>query len=239
MAGLYKFDAYPKDWFLDTRDLSPAAKGVYIDLIMAMYANGGPLADEERYLCRVCGCMWRTLRKMLAELVDKDKIKRVDGRIVNGRTCREIEAAQARIEAGRSGGNGKAKSVRTASGLLQNEGRTASGLSQGGTDIEQNQGGNVCPSPSPSPSPSKVRSARVGEPIEGAHPRTAEEERRHRLHVAYATAAIARNDPGRDGRLRIPLLPIDPNGLGNQGTADERIIYAIIDELLAAKDAAE
>ena len=33
MAGLSRFDFYPRDWFLDTRDLSNAAKGVYIDLL--------------------------------------------------------------------------------------------------------------------------------------------------------------------------------------------------------------
>ena len=33
MTGLSRFDFYPRDWHLDTRDLSNGAKGVYIDLL--------------------------------------------------------------------------------------------------------------------------------------------------------------------------------------------------------------
>jgi hypothetical protein len=29
MPGLSRFDFYPRDWHLDTRDLSNAAKGIY------------------------------------------------------------------------------------------------------------------------------------------------------------------------------------------------------------------
>jgi len=54
MPGLSRFDFYPRDWHLDTRDLSNAAKGVYIDLLATMYARGGPLPMDERE--RYAGC---------------------------------------------------------------------------------------------------------------------------------------------------------------------------------------
>ena len=56
MSGLSRFDFYPRDWHLDTRDLSNAAKGVYIDFLASMYARGGPIPADERELCRICGC---------------------------------------------------------------------------------------------------------------------------------------------------------------------------------------
>jgi uncharacterized protein YdaU (DUF1376 family) len=137
MTGLYKFDAYPKDWYMDTRDVSPAARGIYCDLLLSMYTHGGPISADERYLCRLTGCQWRTLRKLLAELIDTGKIKPVDGHLVNGRTCREIEKTQAKI-AGKPG--------KTASKTVQNAFTNASET----PTIEQNQPHDVCPSPSPS-----------------------------------------------------------------------------------------
>ena len=48
MSGLSRFDFYPRDWFLDTRDLSDRAKGCYIDLLAATYNRGGPLPYPPR-----------------------------------------------------------------------------------------------------------------------------------------------------------------------------------------------
>ena len=56
MSGLSRFDFYPRDWHLDTRDLTNAAKGVYIDLLASIYARGGAIPADERELCRICGC---------------------------------------------------------------------------------------------------------------------------------------------------------------------------------------
>ena len=36
MSGLSRFDFYPRDWHLDTRDLTNAAKGVYIDFLASI-----------------------------------------------------------------------------------------------------------------------------------------------------------------------------------------------------------
>jgi uncharacterized protein YdaU (DUF1376 family) len=110
MAGLSRFDFYPRDWHLDTRDLSNAAKGIYIDLLSAMYARGGPLPNDERGLCRLCGCATaRSLRPLLQELVDKQKLKAVDGHLVNNRVMEEIAKAERRQAVASSGGHAKAE----------------------------------------------------------------------------------------------------------------------------------
>jgi uncharacterized protein YdaU (DUF1376 family) len=110
MSGLSRFDFYPRDWHLDTRDLGNAAKGVYIDLLASMYARGGPLpANDEREMCRICGCATaRSLRPLLAELINKGKLKLIDGHLTNGRAMEEIAKAERRQAIASSGGAAKA-----------------------------------------------------------------------------------------------------------------------------------
>ena len=105
MSGLSRFDFYPRDWFLDTRDLSNAAKGIYVDLFSAMYARGGPLPYDEQELCGLCGCKTvRSLRPLLRELIEKEKLHVIDDFLVNNRTMEEIAAANKNIEDGKRGG---------------------------------------------------------------------------------------------------------------------------------------
>src|SRR5215831_16365915 len=91
MPGLSRFDFYPRDWHLDTRDLSNAEKGVYIDLLACMYARGGPLPMVEKELCRLCGCATvRSLHPLLSQLLEKGKLKVNEGLLTNGRAMEEI-----------------------------------------------------------------------------------------------------------------------------------------------------
>jgi uncharacterized protein YdaU (DUF1376 family) len=150
MAGLSRFDAYPRDWFLDTRDLSQAAKGIYIDLLMAMYNRGGALQNDEQELCRLCGCATaRSLRPLLSELIAKGKIKLVNGDLTNGRTMREIGKFN-RLQTMRSnGGKARSRAVR-AEYELNSTGTQA----ETRPDIKENQKDKEC---YPSPSPSKLK----------------------------------------------------------------------------------
>jgi len=150
MAGLSRFDFYPRDWFLDTRDLSHAAKGIYIDLLAAIYTRGAPLPHDETDLCRLTGCKTaRSLRTLLSELITKDKIKVVDGHLINGRAMEEI-AKVGHLKVFASMG-GKARSAQLRGKLEANLDQTSS---ETHADIVENQCGNECP-PSPSPSPSE------------------------------------------------------------------------------------
>ena len=110
MSGLIRFDFYPRDWFLDTRDLSVQAKGCYIDLLAAMYNRGGPLPYDEKYLCTLTGHRQvRPLRRLVDELVSKGKIKVIDGHLVNNRVQEELARAQRRQEIAAFGGRAKAR----------------------------------------------------------------------------------------------------------------------------------
>ena len=163
MTGLSRFDFYPRDWHLDTRDLSNAAKGVYIDLLSAMYARGGPLPGEERELCRLCGCATaRSLRPLLQELLDKQKLKLADGHLVNNRAMEEIAKADHRKAVASNGGTAKAEAVRAEFG--SNSARTRA---ETRVDVEENQGDNVC---SPSPSSKVPPTEGAGAPFDPEKP---------------------------------------------------------------------
>jgi uncharacterized protein YdaU (DUF1376 family) len=112
MSGLSRFDFFPRDWFLDTRDLSNEAKGFYIDLLAAMYARGGPIKFDENEVCRIVGFKsTRPLKRLLKELVGKGKVRLIDGCLTNGRAMEEIAQANARIEKSQKGGKASAKIV--------------------------------------------------------------------------------------------------------------------------------
>jgi uncharacterized protein YdaU (DUF1376 family) len=152
MSGLSRFDFYPRDWHLDTRDLSNAAKGVYIDLLSSMYARGEPLPFDERELCRLCGCATvRSLRPLLDELVSKGKLRLVDGHLVNGRTMEEIVKAERRQAIASEGGQAKSEIVQPEFEL--NSARTHREIRP--DIVEKQQGSSCSPSPSPSYSPSE------------------------------------------------------------------------------------
>jgi uncharacterized protein YdaU (DUF1376 family) len=170
MSGLSRFDFYPRDWHIDTRDLSNAAKGVYIDLLASMYARGGPLPFDERELCQLCGCATvRSLRPLLGELIKKGKAKVRNGELVNDRAMEEIAKFDRQRELSAAGGRSSQRTRSSASELRSAGIRAEYELNTGGTqpetrpDIQQNQGDNLnLPSPSPSP--------KENPPTEGARP---------------------------------------------------------------------
>ncbi|MFI5022635.1 MAG: DUF1376 domain-containing protein [Alphaproteobacteria bacterium] len=157
MSGLSRFDFFPRDWHLDTRELTPGAKGIYVDILCAMYARGGPLPADERELCRITACATvRSLRPLLTELIDAGKLHLRDGFLINNRTMEELAKADALREQGRQGG--KARSARV---------RAEFGSNSTGTQpetrgqIEENQSHNVKPlSPSPSKKKEKMAKSR-------------------------------------------------------------------------------
>jgi uncharacterized protein YdaU (DUF1376 family) len=147
MPGLSRFDFYPRDWHLDTRDLSNAAKGVYIDLLATMYARGGPLPMVEREICRLCGCATaRSLRPLLSELIVKGKLKLTNGHLTNGRAIEEIAKYERQMAISSKGGKARSRAVRA-----EFEPNTTGTQAKTRPNIEEKQTGDVCP-PSPSPS---------------------------------------------------------------------------------------
>ena len=148
MAGLPRFDFYPRDWLMGTRDLSDSAKACFIDLLAGIYAKGGPIDNERLYLCRLTGMHWRTLRKALDELIDRGKIHVIDDQLVNFRAMEEIELATMRMAKSSNGGKAKARTVaaervrdrfRDGSKTQHNAGKNASEVPQEASTVPANQ----------------------------------------------------------------------------------------------------
>ena len=144
MAGLSYFRFFPRDWHLDTRNLSQGAKGIYIDILSAMYAKGGSLPYDERELCGVTGCQTvRSLRPLLAELIKKEKLYIVENQIINNRTLEEIEAYRLQKEASKKGGETSAENRTEKDVPGEYSSNTTGTQDVTRSDIEENQTVNI------------------------------------------------------------------------------------------------
>ena len=84
------FQFYPDDWRGGVRHLSLEARGLYIDLLAAMWERKGGLPDDPRWLSTHIGVDVRVLKRVLPSLISEDKIKRIDGFLSNKRMMVDI-----------------------------------------------------------------------------------------------------------------------------------------------------
>jgi uncharacterized protein YdaU (DUF1376 family) len=108
-AGRPWYKRYPADYLHATMQLNVAQKGAYGVALDLMYERGGPIADDARYLARMCGCTMQTWRRLRAELIEHGKLTITeDGMLSNGRMLRELlkqrDDGKELSEAGRRGG---------------------------------------------------------------------------------------------------------------------------------------
>lgn len=60
---------WPKDWIHDTRVLSPATRGLWIDLLcMMMAGESGEISGTDEHLARMLGCSMEDLNRAVGEL---------------------------------------------------------------------------------------------------------------------------------------------------------------------------
>lgn len=188
-SGLPRFDFYPRDWFLGTRDLNREQRGVYVDLLAAMYARGGPLPYSIEDLRSLLGeKSARVVRRIVNELIAKKKIRLVDDHLVNDRVMHELQAAWDRMAASAGGGKaarrrlnsrqtGKAHDERETSVTEQETSGESSPPFVSNLQSDHSPRRDQSPPPSPSPSPllrktlSRERKEK-GDPHEKSQPRT-------------------------------------------------------------------
>jgi len=88
------FPFYAERWLVGTAHLSPAARGIYIDLLAWAWANNRPVPADEAARCRIARCLsLDEFRSAWAEMADK--WHPVDGGYANGmlEQVREAKAA--------------------------------------------------------------------------------------------------------------------------------------------------
>lgn len=86
------FKFYPRDWLEATRDLSLEARGAYIDLICILMEMEGHLADNDKWISHQMHVSPRKWRALKGQLVEHEKIYIDDGKIVNERCLKELDA---------------------------------------------------------------------------------------------------------------------------------------------------
>ncbi len=112
---------YPSDWLSDrtVRTMTPAARGVYFDLLCIAWQEGGIPADPSA-LASWLGLSPKRFARIWTEIEDC-WVHGSNGSLVNPRQERERTEAERvyeqRVEAGRQGGRpSKRKTVRKANG---------------------------------------------------------------------------------------------------------------------------
>src|SRR6185503_4725212 len=83
---------YPRDWIEATRDMSLEARGAYIDLICIIMEMEGHLADNDKWISHQMHVSPRKWKAVKAQLVGHEKIRIEDGKILNERCLKELDA---------------------------------------------------------------------------------------------------------------------------------------------------
>src|SRR5262249_32653184 len=105
---------YPDEFLVGVGGLNPAEIGAYWVACSLMYSRGGPIADDDAWIARACGCHVRTWRALKDRLVVAGKLTVQDGFITNSRVLREIERAQRRAKQSRDAAEASANARREA-----------------------------------------------------------------------------------------------------------------------------
>ena len=104
MSKIFRFDCYPHDWLLDTSRLKPEDRGIYVQIVMLIYARGGQIDNDPKWISGSCNCSTRLVAASISRLVQMDFIQLSDGKLTQRRAQRELNAKRAQIESGASGG---------------------------------------------------------------------------------------------------------------------------------------
>jgi uncharacterized protein YdaU (DUF1376 family) len=104
MSKIFRFDCYPHDWLLDTSRLTPEDRGIYVQIVMLIYARGGQIDNDPKWISGWCNCSSRLVAASISRLVHMDIIQISDGIITQRRVGRESKVKRAQIESGVNGG---------------------------------------------------------------------------------------------------------------------------------------
>ncbi len=114
MSKIRHADFYPDEFLVGIVGLNPAEIGAYWVACSLMYSRGGPIADDDAWIARACGCHVRTWRMLKTKLIAVGKLRIEGGFVTNSRVVREIERAQGRVKQSRQAAEASARARREA-----------------------------------------------------------------------------------------------------------------------------
>lgn len=123
-----KIDWRPADWLRDTAGLKADVKGVYIDILSLIYSDGRAIDKDDIRLFSMLGNNKTVIQRCIDELILRNFINEIDGKLTNFRAENELKVVEKRIESsvenGKKGGRpstqSKQKQLLTKPNSLQN-----------------------------------------------------------------------------------------------------------------------
>lgn len=101
MSGPDWYRWYPSKYAHGVIGLTPEQRGVYMDIINIILDRGS-CPEDYRYLAKACNCRIDRLRRLISELVDKDKLLIGQSEIVQKRAKNERRMAEEFTKIGHS-----------------------------------------------------------------------------------------------------------------------------------------
>ncbi len=98
MAKIRRIDFSPDEFLVGVADLKHDEIGPYWVACSLMYSRGGPIADDDAWIARACGCHWRTWRRIKERLIEVGKLRATPDGLINDRVLKELEKAQGRLK---------------------------------------------------------------------------------------------------------------------------------------------
>ena len=113
MSGQPWYRHNPRDFLDGIVGMTPDLIGAYIVTLDLIYARGGPIPNDARWLGGAMGCKERAAAGLVQRLLDAGKLSLVDGALSNVRAANEIQNAEQfsknQIVSGGNGGRKRAE----------------------------------------------------------------------------------------------------------------------------------
>lgn len=141
MTKIFRIDMYPHDWLLDTSRLEPADRGNYIQILMLIYAKGGAIENDPKWISGSCGCSSRMVSASILRLFQMGFITISDEKISQKRAEKELNFKRTHLENSANGAR------------VSNENKSQSSKN---SDIGRGDTKNPLSAPTPTPTPTPI-----------------------------------------------------------------------------------
>lgn len=104
-------DFYPHEWLSLTGHMTPAQKGIFINICALIYAKRGKILNDPNHIARVSYCSLRLVKSLILQLSEMGDIQINDGFISQKRCENELKKKKNHLESSASGGRNKAENL--------------------------------------------------------------------------------------------------------------------------------
>jgi len=111
--NIFRIDFYPKDWLIDTSRLPPDIRGNFIQIVCLIYAQGGAIENDNKWIAGVCGCSSRLVKSHVDYLVENNfLILQKNGKLSQKRAENELKTKRTHLERSSNGGRTSSENKR-------------------------------------------------------------------------------------------------------------------------------